>query len=132
VGVAVTEPAEDVEDEDAILHGPAQVAEGVSHGLHLPTELANVKVPLDEGAEARIESQSSGLSIAQKLALECQPGLASGGGVADEVMEVDGDCAEDLGEHDVVQTLPRRSLDRGHGIVEDVVVEGVAVEGEDH
>jgi hypothetical protein len=56
VGVAVTESAEDVEDEDAILHGPAQVAEGVGHGLHLPAELADGKVPLDEGAEARVEA----------------------------------------------------------------------------
>jgi hypothetical protein len=71
VCVAVAEPAEDIEDEDAILHGPTQVAEGVGHDLHLPAELANCKVPLDEGAEARVESQSSGLSIAQKLALEC-------------------------------------------------------------
>jgi hypothetical protein len=132
VGIAVAESAEDVEDEDAILHGPAQVAEGVGHGLHLPAELANGKVPLDEGAEARVESQSSGLSIAQKLALECQPGLTSGGGVADEVVEVDGDRAEDPGKHDAVQTLPRRSLDRGRGIVEDVIVEGVAAEGDDH
>jgi hypothetical protein len=26
MGVAVTEPTEDVEDQDAILHGPAEVA----------------------------------------------------------------------------------------------------------
>jgi hypothetical protein len=56
VGVVVAEPAEDIKDEDAILHGPAQVAEGICNGLHLPAELANGKVLLDEGAEARIKS----------------------------------------------------------------------------
>jgi hypothetical protein len=30
------------------------------------------------------------------------------------------------------KTLPRQSLDRGHGIIEDVVVEGVAAESEYH
>jgi hypothetical protein len=103
VGIAVTESAEDVEDEDAILHGPAQVAEGVGHGLHLPAELADGKVPLDEDAEARVEPQSPGLGIAQKLALKRQPGLASVRRVADEVMEVEGDRPDDLGEDDAVK-----------------------------
>jgi hypothetical protein len=55
VGVAVTESAEDVEDQDAVLHGPAKVAEGVRHCLHLAAELSNSKVTLHEGAETRIE-----------------------------------------------------------------------------
>jgi hypothetical protein len=132
VCVAVAEPAKDVEDEDAILHGPAQVTEGVRHGLHLAAELSNSKVTLHEGAEARVEPQSPGLGIAQKLALECQPGLASVGGVADEVVEVEGDRPEDPGEYDAVEAQPRRSLDRGRGIDEDMVVEGVAAEGEEN
>jgi hypothetical protein len=132
VGVAVAEPAEDVEDEDAILHGPAQVAERVRHGLHLPAELANGEIPLDEGPEARVEAESTGLSIAQKLTLECQPRLASRSGGANEVVEVDRDRAEDPGKHDAVQTQPRRSLDQGRRLVEDVVVEGVAAKSEDH
>jgi hypothetical protein len=106
VGVAVTESAEDVEDEDAILHEPAQVAEGVSHGLHLPAELADGQVPLDKGVEARVEAQSPSLGIAQKLALKRQLGLASIRRVANEVMEVEGDRPNDLGEDDAVKTQP--------------------------
>jgi hypothetical protein len=98
---------EDVEDEDAILHGPAQVAEGVGHGLHLPAELAHSKVPLDEGAEASVEAQSPSLGIAQKLALERQPCLASIRRVANEVVEVEGDRPDDPGEDDAIKAQPR-------------------------
>jgi hypothetical protein len=100
------------------------VAEGVRHGLHLAAELANSKVTLHEGAETRIEPQSPGFSIAQKLALECQPGLASVSSVADEVVEVEGDRPDDPGEHDSVKAHPRGSLDRDRGVDEDVAAEG--------
>ena len=56
VSVAVAEPAEDVEDDDAILHGPAEIAERVRHALHSAAELAGREVPLDEGSEACVET----------------------------------------------------------------------------
>jgi len=59
VGIAVNEPAEDVEDQDAVLHGPAKVAKGVRHALHLAAEIANREVTLDKGAEARIETRQA-------------------------------------------------------------------------
>jgi len=64
VSVAIAEPAEDVEDQDTVLHGPAQITEGVRHALHLTAELADREVALDERPEARIEAQSPGLGIA--------------------------------------------------------------------
>jgi hypothetical protein len=56
VGVAVAEPAEDFEDQDMVLHRPAEVAEGVCHALHPAAEIANREITLDEGTEARIET----------------------------------------------------------------------------
>jgi hypothetical protein len=56
VSIPVTEPVKDIEDQDAVLHGPAKVVEGVRHALHPAVELANGEVTLDEGAEARIET----------------------------------------------------------------------------
>jgi len=91
VGVAVTEPAESVEDQDTVLHGPAEVAERVHRALHLAAELADGEVALDKGTEARVEPQSPGFDVAQELALERQPGPASARSVADEVVEVQGD-----------------------------------------
>jgi len=64
VGVAVTEHAEDVEDQDAVLHGPAKVTDGVRDALHLSAELANGEVTLDKGTEAHIETHSPGFGIA--------------------------------------------------------------------
>ena len=107
VGIAVNEPAEDVEDQDAVLHGPAKVAKRVCHALHPAAELANREVTLDEGAEARIETQSPGFDIAQKLALERKLGSTGVRRVADEVVEVQGDRPEYPGEHDVVKAQPR-------------------------
>jgi hypothetical protein len=88
MGVVVTEPAEDVEDQDAILHGPAEVIKGVCHALHPTIELANGEVTLDEGAEAGVETQSPGLSIAQELPVKGKPRPARVRRVADEVVEV--------------------------------------------
>ena len=101
------------------------------HALHLAAELADGEVALDEGTEARVEPQSPDLSVAQELALEHQPGTACARSIADEVVEVEGDRLEDPGEDDVVETQPRGGLDRDRGVEEDVVVEGVAAEGEE-
>ena len=75
--------------------------------------------------------QSPGFGIAQKLALERKPGPASISRVVDEVMEAEGDRPEDPREHDTVEAQPRGGLDGDRGVDEDVVVEGVAVEGEE-
>jgi hypothetical protein len=70
VGVAIAEAVQDVEDEDAVLHGAAQIAKWVRHGLHLAAVLTDAEVPLDEGAESSVEAESPGLGIAQELALD--------------------------------------------------------------
>jgi hypothetical protein len=46
-------------------------------------------------------------------------------------VEVEGDRPDDPGEHDAIETQPRGGLDRDRGVDEDVVVEGVAAEGEE-
>jgi hypothetical protein len=106
VGVAVAEPPKDVEDQDAILHGPPKVPQGVGHALHPTTELADGEVTLYEGPEARVEAQSPGLSVAQELALKGEPCPARVRRGADEVVEVQRDRPQDPGEDDAVQTKP--------------------------
>ena len=117
VSVAIAEPAKDVEDQDTVLHGPAKVADG--------------EVTLDERPEARIETQNPGVGIAQKLALERQPGPASARSVADEVVEVQGDRPQNPGEDDAIEAQPRGGRDRAQGAEEDMVVQGLAAEGEE-
>jgi hypothetical protein len=132
VGVAIAEPPKDVEDQDAILHGPPKVPQGVGHALHPTTELADGEVTLDESTEGRVETQSPGLSVAQELALKSEPRPARVWRGADEVMEVQRDRSQDPGENDAVETEPRRGLDGDRGVDEDVIVEGVAAKGENH
>ena len=90
--------------------------------LHPSAELANGEVTLDEGTKARIETQSPGFSIAQKLALERKPGPASIERVADKVVEVQGDRSENPGEDHTVKAQPRGGLDNDRGVDEDVVI----------
>jgi hypothetical protein len=132
VGVAVAEPPEDVEDQDAILHGPPKVPQGVRHALHPTAELADGEVTLDEGPETRVEAQSPGLRVAQELALKGEPSPARVRRGADEVVEVQRDRPQDPGEDDAVQTKPRRGLDGDRNVNEDVVIEGVAAKSEKH
>ena len=131
VSVAVVEPTEDVEDQDTVLHGPAKVAKRVCHALHLTAEVADGEVALDEGPEAHIETQNSGLGVAQKLALERQPGRTRMWSVAKEAVEVHGDRPHNPRKDDAVESQPRGSRGRNHGVEEDVVVEGVAAESEE-
>ena len=51
--------------------------------------------------------------------------------VADKVVEVKGDRPKDPGQDDVVESQPHGGMDCDRGVDEDVVVEGVVVEGEE-
>jgi len=46
-------------------------------------------------------------------------------------VEVEGDRPEDPGEDDAIEAQPRGGLNRNRGVDEDVVIEGVAAEGEE-
>jgi hypothetical protein len=131
VGVAIAEAAEDVEDEDAVLHGAAQIAKWVRHGLHLAAVLADAEVSLDEGAEGCVETESPGLGVAQELALDGKPSSPSVRKVPEEAVEVDGDRPHDPGEYDAVEAHPRSSRRHACGVAEDVVIQGVAAKGEE-
>jgi hypothetical protein len=71
VGEGGVEAPQDVEHQDAILHRVPKVTKSIRLALHLPAVLANRQVPLLEGAEVGVEVDSTGLSIAEKLPLEC-------------------------------------------------------------
>jgi hypothetical protein len=132
VGVAIAEAPEDVEDEHAVLHGAAQIAKGVRHGLHLAAVLTDAEVPLDEGAESCVEAESPGLGVTQELAFDGKPSSPSVRKVPEEAVEVDGDRPHDPGEHDVVMAHPRGSRRHAGGVAEDVVIQGVAAKGEEY
>ena len=132
VAVAVVETRQDIEYQDSVLHRPAEVVKSIGHALHPPAVLADREVPLREVAEGRIELESAGLGVAEELTLERQPNLTRGATVGpDDVLEVEGEGPEDPGQGDAVETLPRRGLSRDRHVKEDVVIQGVALEGEE-
>jgi hypothetical protein len=67
---AGVEAPQDVEHQDTIGHRVAEVTKGIGLGLHLPTVLANGKVPLLEVTEGGVELDGPGLGVPKKLALK--------------------------------------------------------------
>src|SRR6266540_7374738 len=116
VVVPPVEATKEVEDERTIRDRLAEVTEGVRHALHLAAVLGDGKVTLDEDSESGVEVESTSLAVAKELVLNGKPGLASGAtALADDVLQLDGDGSEDLGEDNTVHPVPR-----GHRQVPDV------------
>jgi hypothetical protein len=81
--------------------------------------------------ELGVEMKSSSVLVPEELFLEGEPRLTARVRlVTDEVLELDGDSSVELGEHHGVH----QGLGRGRwggDVVKDVVVEGVASQGEE-
>src|SRR6185312_5769206 len=89
------------------------------------------EVSLHEGAEGGVELEGAVLGVAEELALERHPGLPRGAAVdPDEVLKIQGDGPEDPGHGDAVEAQPRHVPRLDRQVNEDVVVEGVAADGE--
>lgn len=83
------EATEDVEHEDSVTDGVAEVVKGIRETLHPPTVLPHRQVALLKGAEGGVEAKGPGLGIAQELPLESNPGLTGGATVsADDILEI--------------------------------------------
>jgi hypothetical protein len=78
VVVASAEATQKVEDEGAVEDRLTEIAEGVCHVLHPMAVLADREVLLRVNAEGCVEVERAGLSVAEKLGLEGDPGLVSG------------------------------------------------------
>jgi hypothetical protein len=109
----------------------AEVAEGVCHALHLEPVLVHGEVPLREQVEIGVEVQGASVPVPEELFFEGEPRLmARVRLVADDVLELDGDGSMEPREDHGVHQGPCWGR-WGGDVVEDVVVEGVAPQGED-
>jgi hypothetical protein len=98
--------------------------EVVGHVLHLVVVVFHVEVALDEGPERTVELESAGLAVVEEPLLNGKPNLTSGAtALTDDVLELDGERAEDPGVDDVVHPLLV-----GESGGNDMVVEGVALQ----
>ena len=73
--------------------------------------------------------EGPGLSVSPELGLESDPGLTSRApGLANDVLQLHGERPEDPGQDEAVHPEPGQR--HGRAVGEDVVVEGVVLEGE--
>jgi hypothetical protein len=131
VTVAGAEATQEVQHQGAVCHRLAEIAEGVCQVLHLAAVLPHGEFPLGELAELGVDVKSSSVSVLEELFLEGEPRLTARVRlVADNVLEHDGDSSVEPGEHHDVHQGPDWGR-RGGDVVKDVVVKGVAPQGEE-
>jgi hypothetical protein len=129
--VAGAEATQEVQHQGVVRHRLTEITEGVRYALHLAAVLPHIEIPLGELVELGIEVKSSSVPVPEELFLEGEPCLmACVRLVADDVLELDGDSSVEPGEHHGVHQGPCRGQ-RGGDVVKDVVVEGVAPQGEE-
>lgn len=130
---ASIEAPQEVEDEDAVGDGFAQVRKVVCHGLHVATVVGDGKITLHKIAELDVEEERASLAVAEKLILDYKPGDASNGieALADDLHEFRRDGVEDPCHQDAIHPEPGCMVGV-ESIGEDVIIKGISAEGEEH
>lgn len=108
VGEARVEAAEDVQDKLGVLNGMADVAEGVSEGLHAAAILDDGGVALCHGVEVMTEEDPPGLLVGAKETLDGEPKISGGPIVVGHGKVEDGvvDGVEELGADTTICLIP--------------------------
>jgi hypothetical protein len=115
----------------AIGDGLTQDAQVVGHAFHLTTVVTDAKVALLEDMKLGINLQDARLVVTKELGLHSKPRLSSGlQWLTDDLVKLDEESAQDPSQHNVVQPDPIG----GHvdAVGEDVTIEGIAAECEEH
>jgi hypothetical protein len=73
---ALVQPLKDVEDEDPVFNGCAEVSQTVGHGLELAAVLIDREVTLNKSMKASIKVKSVLLTVTEKLVLDGKPEVA--------------------------------------------------------
>ena len=121
--------ADDVEDEGAVGDDLAEGREIVSHLLQAAAVVGDGEVALDEVAEPRLKLDGAYLPVPKELGLNSElgvPGSAALGG--DDLGEVVGEGAEDLGLDDAIHPIPILGGNRGAEV--DMILEGELADGQ--
>jgi hypothetical protein len=73
---ALVQPSKDVEDEDPVVNGCAEVSQTVGHGLELAAVLIDREVTLNKSMKGSIKVKSTVLTVTEKLVLDSEPEVA--------------------------------------------------------
>jgi hypothetical protein len=123
---ALVQPPKDVEDEDPVFNGCAEVSQTVGHGIELAAVLIERDVTLNKSIKDSIKVKSMLLTVTEKLVLDGEPEVARRATVfLDHLVKIHRDGVTDPIEDDVVHlNLPRIS---GRSVIRDVLEQGVAL-----
>jgi hypothetical protein len=110
----------------------ADVAEVVSHLLHLAAVVVDAQITLHEESKLGVEVKGVSLTVAEELLLEGNPELLSSVvAVASGLLEVNGDGVEQPQQDHAVHPTPMGVVE-GRSVRGDMVVEGVVLERQQH
>jgi hypothetical protein len=123
---ALVQPSKDVEDEDAVFNGCAEVSQIVGHGLELAAVLIDREVTLNKSTKGSIKVKSMLLTVIEKLFLDGEPEVACRAtAFPDHLVKIHRDGVADPVEDDAVHLNPPRII--GGSVVRDVLDQGVAL-----
>jgi hypothetical protein len=120
-----------VEDEDSVFDGWAEVAKTVGHGLELAVVLRHREVTLNKVAKGNIKMKSMLLTVAEKLVLDGEPQVTRrAAAFPDHLVKLRRDGIADPVEDDTIHPYPPRIIRRS--ILLDVLDEDVAFKSLPH
>jgi hypothetical protein len=122
---ALVQPPKDVEDEDPVFNGYAEVCHTVGHGLELTAVLIDREVTLNKSTKVSMNVKSTLLTVTEKLVLDGEPKVAHRAtAFPDHLVKIRRDGVADTVEDDVHPNPPRII---GRSVIRDVLDQGVAL-----
>jgi hypothetical protein len=117
---ALVQPLKDVEDEDPVINGCAEVSQTVGHGLELTTVLIDREVTLNKSSKSSIKVKSTVLTVTKKLVLDGEIEVARRATMfPNHLVKIRRDGVADPVEDDAVHPNPPRIS--GQSVVRDVL-----------
>jgi hypothetical protein len=116
----LVQPLKDVEDEDPVVNGCAEVSQTVGHGLELAAVLIGWEVTLNKSTKSSIKVKSTVLTVTKKLVLDGEPEMACRATTfPDHLVKIRRDGVADPVEDDVVH--PNPPWTSGRSVLHDVL-----------
>jgi hypothetical protein len=123
---ALVQPPKDVEDEDPIFNGCAEVSLTIGYGLELAAVFIDREVTLNKSTKGIIKVKSTLLTVTEKLVLDGEPEVTRRAtAFSDHLVKIRRDGVADPVLDDAVYPNPPRII--GRSVVRDVLDQGVAL-----
>jgi hypothetical protein len=107
----------DVEDEDLVVDGRAEVGQTIDHGFELATVLRHREVALNKIVKGNIKMKSTLVTVAEKLVLDGKSQMVRRAvAFSDHLVKLRRDGVADPVEDNMVHLDPPGSLDRASSV----------------